>query len=132
MSESGPHTPGQTKCIRHTHEGMKGTSWCGRALYSSDWVFQSLDHAACAQMGESFQVPCKRCLETATEALSGSYTLPAQQNSNPEQTALDDSAHGHKILEELQRITDLIGNGQVKLDSDAQEALYNNLWGLYD
>ncbi len=132
MSDSGPQTPGQTKCIRHTHEDLKGTSWCGRILCSSDWVFQSLDHAACAQMGESCQVPCKRCLETAKEALSGCYKLPPQQNSNPEQTAPDDFVHGHKILGELQRITDLIGEGQVRLDSTTQDITYSNLWDLYD
>ena len=125
MSDSG-------QCIRHTHEDMKGTSWCGRTLCSSDWVFQSLDHAAHAQMNEGRLIPCKRCLETATEALSGSYTLPAQQNSNPEQTTPDDSVHGHKILGELQRIVDLIGEGQVRLDSTTQDITYSNLWDLYD
>ncbi len=125
MSDSG-------QCIRHTHEDLKRTSWCGRVLSSSDGVFQSLDHAACAQMGESRQVPCKKCLETAKEALSGCYKLPPQQNSNPEQTAPDDFVHGHKILGELQRITDLIVNGQVKLDSITQDITYSNLWDCYD
>jgi hypothetical protein len=125
MSDSG-------QCIRHTHEDLKGTSWCGRALYSSDWVFQSLDQAACAQMGESCQVPCKRCLKTATDALKGNYRLPNQTNSETLQTSLDDSAHGHKILGELQRIVDLIGEGQVRLDSTTQDITYSNLWDLYD
>ena len=120
------------KCIRHTREDMKGTSWCGRPLCSFDWVFQSLDHAAHAQMDESRLVPCKKCLKTATEALSGDYKLPAQKNSATAQTAPDDSAHGHKILGELQRITDLIGSGQVKLDSLTQDITYGNLWDLYD
>jgi hypothetical protein len=83
-------------------------------------------------MGESFQVPCKRCLETATDALKGNYRLPNQTNSETLQTSLDDSAHGHKILGELQRIVDLIGEGQVRLDSTTQDITYSNLWDLYD
>ena len=120
------------KCIRHTREDMKEKSWCGRTLCSSDWVFQSLDHAARAQMDEDRLVPCKKCLKMATEALVGEYKLPAQKNSETAQTAPDDSVHGHKILGELQRITDLIGNGQTKLDSITQDITYSNLWDLYD
>lgn len=59
------------KCIRHTHEDKKTTSWCGRALESMEWAFVSLDHAAYARLHEDRLVPCGKCVNAAKRALSG-------------------------------------------------------------
>jgi hypothetical protein len=55
------------KCIQHTHAERKKTSWCGKSLYSFDWVFQDIDHAVYATMNEARQVPCPECIAAIRE-----------------------------------------------------------------
>lgn len=63
--------PEYVRCIKHTHKDRKKKSWCGKSLYSFDWVFQDLDHAAYSQIEESRQLPCPECLRVAIQTLQG-------------------------------------------------------------
>lgn len=57
------------KHIRHTHEEKKNTSWCGKELYSHDWTFLGIDHAAySAQQGDRL-VACKKCVAAVIKVL---------------------------------------------------------------
>lgn len=57
------------RCIRHTHAERKNLSWCGRNVYSSDWTFLSVDHAAYSIMNEDRLVPCPNCLKVISQIL---------------------------------------------------------------
>ena len=50
------------KCIQHTHAEKQKTSWCGKQLFSFDWVFQDIDHATYNVMSGGRQVPCPECV----------------------------------------------------------------------
>lgn len=59
--------PEYIRCIQHTHAELKNTSWCGKSLYSFDWVFQDIDHATYSIMNEVRQVPCPECITAIRE-----------------------------------------------------------------
>jgi hypothetical protein len=59
--------PEYIRCIQHTHADRKKTSWCGKSIYSFDWVFQDIDHAIYATMSEARQVPCPECIAAICE-----------------------------------------------------------------
>ena len=61
--------PEYIKCIQHTHLDYPKTSWCGKSIYSFDWVFQDIDHATYAMMNGARQVPCSECLNKIAETL---------------------------------------------------------------
>lgn len=124
--------PDYIKCVRHTHEDFRGKSWCGRPVYNFDWVFCDLDHAAHSQMNESRLLPCPECLRSATDALNGKSDLLDHENKSSEPDSPDVSVQGDPWSEELQRVVSVMTSGPEKLDADASEALYGNLWDLYD
>lgn len=57
------------KCIRHTHEERKNTSWCGKAVYTFDWTFVDIDHATYSIMNGSRNVPCPDCIKVINQIL---------------------------------------------------------------
>ena len=61
--------PEYIRCIQHTHAELQKTSWCGRKLYSFDWVFQDIDHAVYSVQSGSRQIPCPECLDKIYEVL---------------------------------------------------------------
>ena len=63
--------PDYIRCIQHTHANRKKTSWCGKTLYSFDWVFQDIDHATYSIMNQSRQVPCPECITAIREVFNG-------------------------------------------------------------
>jgi len=62
--------PEYIKCIRHTHVDKTNTSWCGSRLYSFDWFFQDIDHAAYAIRDDDRLVPCPECLNSISRLLT--------------------------------------------------------------
>ena len=66
MTENRPE---YIKCIQHTHADLPKTSWCGKKLFSFDWVFQDIDHAVYSVQSGSVQVPCSDCLKKIYEVL---------------------------------------------------------------
>lgn len=61
------------KHIRHTHEDKKTTAWCGVRLYSYDWAFTDIDHAAYS-IETSRLLTCSECCKAVIECLSASVT----------------------------------------------------------
>jgi hypothetical protein len=57
------------RCIQHTHAEREGTSWCGKKIFSFDWVFQDIDHATYATLNGSRQVPCPNCVSVIISSL---------------------------------------------------------------
>ncbi|MFI5230755.1 MAG: hypothetical protein ACHQWU_16915 [Gemmatimonadales bacterium] len=57
--------------VAHTRLDLLGTTWCGRTYTQFNWVFIGIDHAANSGIGGSRLVPCKRCVQAITKALSG-------------------------------------------------------------
>lgn len=64
-----PRRPEWVKCIKHTHEEKKTTSWCGREV-SMEWAFVDLDHAAYSNLNQDRLIPCKKCVRAAIKALT--------------------------------------------------------------
>ncbi len=63
--------PEYISCIQHTHADRVKTSWCGKTLYTFDWFFQNIDHAAHTVMNEARQVPCPECIAAIREVFKG-------------------------------------------------------------
>lgn len=61
--------PEWIRCIKHNHADYDKEAWCGRKISCFDWVFQDIDHAAYATMGEARQVPCPDCIDTIVKVL---------------------------------------------------------------
>jgi hypothetical protein len=56
--------------IKHTAGGdFEGRAWCGERVWSHDWAFQSLDHAAYASADQDSVEVCVACARKAAEAL---------------------------------------------------------------
>lgn len=56
-------------CVKHTHEELKNTTWCGRTVHSLVFSFQNIDHAAYqAKAGSRFST-CPSCRKKIVEAL---------------------------------------------------------------
>lgn len=62
--------PDYIKCIQHTHADLSKTSWCGKKIYSFDWVFQDIDHAVYSVQSGSRQVPCPDCVNKINEVFN--------------------------------------------------------------
>lgn len=60
--------PDYITCIRQTREDRKGLSWCGRMIPSTEFAYESIDHAANAA-GERL-VACPDCCEVVLVRLS--------------------------------------------------------------
>ena len=57
--------------IKHDHEGdFKGYAWCGVKIWSHDWVFQNLDHAAYSSAAQDSVEVCEACARMAAKALT--------------------------------------------------------------
>lgn len=67
--------PDYIKCIRHTHEEMKTTSWCGRYIPRSEWYFVDIDHAAYNAMNGGRLVACEGCVSKVTELLQSKLSF---------------------------------------------------------
>lgn len=67
----GDEEMSDVKCVKHTHEEKKTTTWCGRMFNVMEFNFVSLDHAAYANQGGSTTLPCARCIAAAVAALEG-------------------------------------------------------------
>lgn len=63
--------PDYIKCIRHTHEKMKTTSWCGREIPRSEWHFVDIDHAAYNVMSGGRLLACESCISKIVEIIDG-------------------------------------------------------------
>lgn len=63
--------PDWIKCIRHTHEEMKTTSWCGRQLWGYEWAFVDIDHAVYNAMNSGRLLACKECVAKVVATLGG-------------------------------------------------------------
>lgn len=57
------------KHIRHTHEELKGTAWCGRELFHHDWAFVDIDHAAYNARNGGRLLACKKCVAAIVKTL---------------------------------------------------------------
>ena len=62
------------KHVRHTHAEKPHEAWCGERIWSSDWVFQDIDHAAYTLMQNRYLVPCPDCIRKIVEALTGTIS----------------------------------------------------------
>jgi hypothetical protein len=63
--------------IKHTAGGdFKGRAWCGVQLWSHDWQFQSLDHAAYASAAQDSVEVCVDCARKAAKALLWQHESP--------------------------------------------------------
>ena len=71
-SDENKHSqrPEWVKCIQHTHEEKKHTTWCGREHAWGEFLFQSIDHAAYTVMAEDRLQPCRACCEAVTAMLA--------------------------------------------------------------
>ena len=61
--------PEYIRCIQHTHAEKQKTSWCGKQLFSYDWVFQDIDHATYTMMNGGRLVPCPDCVNAIINVL---------------------------------------------------------------
>lgn len=68
--EGNMDRPDWIKCIRHTHEEMKTTSWCGRYIPRSEWYFVDIDHVAYNAMKAGRLVVCDECADTVIQHLT--------------------------------------------------------------
>lgn len=64
-----PDRPEYVKCIRHTHEERKRTSWCGREIEPFEFAFTDIDHAAYERMRHGRLLICPECLKAVVETL---------------------------------------------------------------
>jgi hypothetical protein len=65
--------PEYVHCVEHDHADLKGTSWCGRRLWSMDWRFVDIDHAANNGLNGGRLVACPACVTAITTALRNGH-----------------------------------------------------------
>ena len=57
-------------CIQHTHEDMKGKTWCGDNTVGFTWLFQDIDHAIYSKQQGSFVEVCENCAKEIAKVLN--------------------------------------------------------------
>lgn len=73
MANEQTTRPDWINCVRHDHEDLKTTSWCGRKIISFEWAFTSVDHAAENGRQEGRLVACIACVEAIVAALRNGH-----------------------------------------------------------
>jgi hypothetical protein len=61
--------PDYVKCVRRTAAGFEHKAWCGRDIWSHEFSFENVDHAAENGMAGGRLVTCPACRKAIAAAL---------------------------------------------------------------